>query len=339
MQVERSVRTQTLALALTLLGACQPTTTMNPTDASVAAALPPLDTTGTERVIAIPRAVTGVEGIAIDPRTRSLFVGEWRAGAIFRAVLPRGDTPASFETFSPRGADGRSDVVGLTVDERRRRLVAAGGTDHHVYVYDIDRATLVAAVPLALDVGAIINDVAVAPDGTIFATVSAQTPVVYSITLEPQPRAEIFVDYSSATVIPVEVRDLLLNGLVASDTAVLVCHTSTGQLFRIDRATRAITELNTGRREVGRDGLAVVGDLLIAVDIEMFSSSSRERLTLTRLGAGWRTAVFERELLNAAFYTPTTLAVLDDRLYVLNAKFGAPPSALPFTVFSLPLPR
>lgn len=294
------------------------------------------------QVIDLPADLRGAEGIAIDPVTRSIFAGEWGHGRIVRGQLPAADarpgTAVEFETFVDVGVDGRFDVVGLAVDPQRRRLVAAGGNDPHVYISDIDSAELVAKVALDVAPGSYVNDVGIGPAGEIFVTMSAGTAAIFEVLLDDgEPRAEVFVDYSEGTPIPTDTPGRLLNGIVVEPEAILTVHTATGQLFRIDRSTRDIVEVDVGGEEVGRDGLALVGETLLTVDIRAFSGLDRERITVTELSADRRSGRVIDEIRDEGFQSPTTIGVLDGRLFVLNAKFGLPESERPFTVFSLPL--
>ncbi len=292
------------------------------------------------QVIDLPTDLAGAEGIAIDPVTRSLFAGEWGRGRILRGSIPTSSQaeqiPVTFETFVDTGPDGPLDVVGLAVDPDRRRLVAAGGDDPHVYVYDIDSATRIAKVPLAIEPGSYVNDVGIGPAGEIFATLSGGTAALFQVFVEDgASRSEVFVDYSAGSPIPLDTPGRLLNGIVVEADVILTVHTATGQLFRIDRASREITEVDTGTDRVGRDGLALIDDTLLAVDIQAFSGLAYERITTTRLDADRRRGEVTGEILDEGLRSPTTIALLDGRLFVVNAKFGL--SERPFTVFSLPL--
>lgn len=316
--------------------------TADPLDSSSTSAAPPT-APAPKQVFDLPPDLRGAEGIAIDPVTRSVFAGEWGHGRIVRGRLPAADAPpgsaVQFETFVDAGEDGRSDVVGLAVDAERRRLVAAGGNDPYVYVSDIDSGDLVAKVPLEVTPGSYLNDVGIGPEGEIFVTLSAGTPAIFEVLLDDgAPRAELFVDYSDGTVIPIDTPGRLLNGIVVEAGTILTVHTATGQLFRIDRETRQITEVDMGEERPGRDGLALIGDTLLAVDIQVFSGLGYERITVSQLDPDRRRGEVVEEIRDGEFQSPTTIGVLDGRLIVVNAKFELPESERPFTLFSLPLP-
>lgn len=335
-----------VAVALVGVGCSSGETSMEdaaPTSTVPSTSTAPSTVPAAKQVIDLPSDLSGTEGIAIDPVTRSVFAGEWGRGRIVRGVLPDADAapgpPVQFETFVDTGTDGRFDVVGLAVDAERRRLVAAGGNDPHVYVSDIDSGDLVAKVPLEVAPGSYLNDVGIGPDGEIFVTLSGGTAAMFQVFLDGgEPRAEVFVDYSSGTPIPTDTPGRLLNGIVVEAESILTVHTATGQLFRIDRATREIVEVDVGADQVGRDGLALIGDTLLAVDIQAYSGLDYERITVTELESDRRSGEVIEEIRDDDFQSPTTLGVLDGRLFVLNAKFGLPESERPFTIFSLPLP-
>jgi len=51
------------------------------------------------------------------------------------------------------------------------------------------------------------------------------------------------------------------------------------------------------------------------------------------LAEGWRSGVVVGTHTQANFTVPTTLAAFGDRIYVVNAKFGAPsPESIPYEV-------
>jgi Cu-Zn family superoxide dismutase len=330
-----------VAVALVGVGCSSEETPVD--DAAPTSEAPSTSVPAPKQVIDLPSDLSGTEGIAIDPVTRSIVAGEWGRGRIVRGQLPDADAdpgaPVQFETFVDAGTDGRFDVVGLAVDADRRRLVAAGGNDPHVYVSDIDSGALVAKVPLQVAPGSYLNDVGIGPAGEIFVTLSGGTAAMFQVFLDDgEPRAEVFVDYSSGTPIPTDTPGRLLNGIVVEAEWILTVHTATGQLFRIDRATREIVEVDVGAEQVGRDGLALIGDTLLAVDIQAYSGLDHERITVTELDPDRRSGEVIDEIRDEEFRSPTTLGVLDGRLFVVNAKFGLPESERPFTIFSLPLP-
>lgn len=138
-----------------------------------------------------------------------------------------------------------------------------------------------------------------------------------------------------------------LNGISASDDGrfLLTVHFHTGQLFRIEVATRTITEVDLGGAALTTgDGLLLDGRTLLAVqedpggvvpvDLDADLTSGRPG---PPIGAG-------------TFRFPTTLAEYGGRLLVVNSQFdrgGFPTAAgdpaperpdLPFTVSQVAAP-
>ncbi|HEX6705721.1 MAG TPA: hypothetical protein VF169_13235 [Albitalea sp.] len=114
------------------------------------------------------------EGIAFDPATARFFVG-----SIAQRKIVVTDGRGRARTFS-RASDRLDSVLGLAVDATRRQLYAvstvlgdAGRDDRRnaVQRYDLARGRLVEriAAPDAMQ----LNDVAVGPDGTLYASDSA----------------------------------------------------------------------------------------------------------------------------------------------------------------------
>ncbi|WP_181785506.1 SMP-30/gluconolactonase/LRE family protein [Streptomyces phytophilus] len=188
-------------------------------------------------------------GHAYDPRTRHIYVGSAEDGTLFRGHL----TVPTLRPWSPHGADGRAVTSGMTVDAAGRLLV--GGADSGtLHVYDPADATLLALLHGVE--GGFLNEIAAAPDGTSYATDSFR-PMIYQLSRTGSSwRLERWLDVSTTPIDWVDGRHNL-NGIICIDRHLLTVNSATGQLWRIDRATRQSHEVDLGGELLPNgDGLA-----------------------------------------------------------------------------------
>jgi Cu-Zn family superoxide dismutase len=263
------------------------------------------------------------ESVGVDPTTGEAYVGSPADGALYRLRSGGG-----VDLFSAGGDGGRTSVAGVKVDSRRR-LWAAGGYDGTLYVYDLATASLLARG----DVGArpsCVNDVAFGPDGEAYVTDSFVSTLFRADgeSLELTP----WIDLTEQGVPWAE--GLNLNGIVltADERHLVACQTNLGRFWRMRLDDGAVEEvaLEGGPLE-HCDGLAAVGSrLYVAVN-------ARNLLAEVDLAADGSSGRVQRVIRSDAFAFPTAVAVLEDRLLVVNGqldKMGGQPE-LPFTVIAI----
>lgn len=275
------------------------------------------------------------EGIAIDPRTGTAYVGSAPNGDLFR--IARGATKA--ELFQAGGSPGRTGAFGMKVDERGR-LWVAGGPNGTVAIVDLATATTLAVITLPKGPQSFVNDLVVSRDGAVYATDSFR-PVIYRIRNVPSGGTvvmEPWLDLSATSVryVPNEIN---LNGLVASPDGrwLLSIQLSTGQLWRIDTQTKAVAEVRIdGGALKNGDGLVLNGadDLLVMRNVE-------SEIVHLKLAPGWGSAQLMQRHTDARLRYPTTAAASADGLLVVNAQLDkqkSPPPLLPFDIVTVRLP-
>jgi hypothetical protein len=255
------------------------------------------------------------EGITTDGR--SLFVGSLANGAILRADPRTGDTEIIAE-----GATG-SMTVGVDYDRRRDLLWAAGGgppgnTSREIRVYDADSGDALATYTFPATADWFINDLVVTRRA-VYATDSRNRELLV-VRLMPNgglPGQE------AASVLPLtgdfDVQaGTGLNGIVATRGRLIAIQGGdVGLLFRINPRTGATRTIDLGGdRLINGDGLELDGDILYAVQnrLNMVAVVDLDR----HLGSG---EVLTR-LTDDDFDVPTTVALLDDSLFLPNARFG-----------------
>ncbi len=140
-------------------------------------------------VYEIPERDLVPEGIAYDPTADVFYVGSIRQRKVLRLDREGNATP-----FVASGRDGLLGALGLRVDVERRRLWVAsaelpemegarrdGSGRAAVHAFDLETAAVVRAAGLSREEGAInLNDLVVAPDGTVYVT-EAEGGAIYTL--------------------------------------------------------------------------------------------------------------------------------------------------------------
>jgi Cu-Zn family superoxide dismutase len=284
--------------------------------AALAAALPSQYT--------IPGDDVFPEGVSLRPGTDQFFVSSTGTGTIYRGTL---DKPR-LKVFLEPGKNGRVVANGLRAG--RDHLVVAGSVTGYIFVYDYG-GRLVRR--FATGAGGLINDVAIAPDGDVYATDSTR-----GLLFRIPARAASKRTTATARLQPfVRLGDTPIgtycNGLVpAGDRYLVVVGLSTGVLGRVDLETKRVREVEGVTVPAG-DGLARTGRTLYAVN-------SATKVTQFKLSRDWLSGTAVRDITSASFHFPTTVQVAGKRLLVVNSQFdnrGKTPD-LPFTVSAVRRP-
>jgi hypothetical protein len=114
-----------------------------------------------------------------------------------------------------------------------------------------------------------------------------------------------------------------VNGIVGAPggAGLVVVHSATGRLYRVDPATGAAKAVDLGAESVSYgDGLLWRDGRLLVVQ-NRIGSIAEVRFDLT----GTRGTV-ERRLRDPRFDVPTTVAAFGERLYLPNARLSTPPT-------------
>lgn len=152
------------------------------------------------------------------------------------------------------------------------------------------------------------NDLAIAPDGTVYVTDSF-APVVYRVTRDGQ--ASILVNDSRFAS-----TSFGLNGIVYHPNGYLiVVKTSEGKLFKIDlQNNNAISEVS-GVTLQGGDGMTLVGNDLYIV------TGSGSQVSQVRSTNNWQSASLVKND-TQGYFQATTNTPVNGRIYTLNARIG-----------------
>jgi Cu-Zn family superoxide dismutase len=263
------------------------------------------------------------EGVAFDRSSGYFYVSSTTNGAIFRGHV---NNPLT-EVFLPGNQDGRTTATGLEVDHQGRLFVSGGGSPM-VFVYEAGSGTLLAA--LGVEGAGFINDVAVTPNGDAFFTDSL-VPVIYRVSQDASG-AYVVEDWLDLTGTAIEyVQGFNVNGIVVSQDGryLIVVQSNTGELFRIEIATREVVQIDLGGAVVtAGDGLVLRGRRLFVV------RNALGQIDIVRLALERARGKVAGSITDDSFAFPTTADFARGRLLVVNSQFnqrGGEP-VLPFTV-------
>ncbi|MBY4403517.1 superoxide dismutase [Rhodococcus fascians] len=335
-----------VAAATLLLGACgssdpEPTPASAPTESSAPSSPAPSSvsaSSGPSNAGVYNLPGTGVFPEGITAADDTFYVTSTSDGAVFRGTVGSPDV----SVFLPGGADGRTGAAGIDVtddDDRPDYLVIAGGATGKVWVYDANSGDLVATFTNGLGPDAtFLNDVAIADNGDTFVT-DSRSPALYRIPFDQivagtqDAPLETFVSFDGTPFVYGD--GFNANGIVENDneTALIVVQSSTGNLYRIDKTSKEVTQVDLGGATLmNGDGMEMEDDTLYVV-------RNRDGLiSKVDLDDDGRTGAVTGEITDASFAYPTTVAAVDDRLLVVNSQFdkrGGEPVET-FTVSSVP---
>jgi hypothetical protein len=265
------------------------------------------------------------EGVTLRPGTDQFFVSSTTTGTVYRGTLGK----PRMRAFLAPGEDGRALANGLRAS--RDHLVVAGSVTGYIFVYDIRTGRLIRR--FATGSGGLINDVAIAPGGDVYATDSGRgllfrvpAQAAYKRTGKTT-RLKPFLDVGDTPIgaapngiVPVGRRYLLVIGL------------GSGVLGRVDLQTKAVRAVKGPTLPAG-DGLARTGHTLYAVN-------SGAKVTQVKLSGDWLGGTVVRDITSPSFRLPTTVQIEGNRLLVVNSQFdkrGRTPE-LPFTVSAVRRP-
>ena len=272
------------------------------------------------------------EGIGVDRRQQTFYVSETTGGEIHRGDVRRGST----KVWLPEGADGRATARGITVDQRGRVYIAggpnstqSGGPDLWVYAPD---GHLLAALRVT-EADPFLNDVAIGPDGAAYFT-GSNAPQVFRVALE-QGRWQV-TTWADATGVIATQTGFNLGGIVVSPDrrALVVAQGNTGQLWRFDLRTRAVSAVDVGTANLlNADGLVLRGHTLRVV------RNFDHKIATLRLDAAGRHARLLAESDTDRTRVFTTAKIARNRLLLVDSHFDEPVGLPPYEVVALPLHR
>jgi sugar lactone lactonase YvrE len=277
---------------------------------------------------ALPGQQVFPEGVSYNEATGKFYVGSTTDGTLYEGDLASGEVTV----FSEGGADGRTTAIGMKVDGNGDLWVSGGGTGQ-MFVYNTADGSLVASYTTPTVEQTFINDVTITPDGAAYFTDSFR-PILFKISDMMGGEAESWLDFTGTVLEYGE--GFNLNGIAASPDGryLLVVHSGNGNLYRIDTDTQEVSQVDTGGADLtAGDGILLVGDTLYV------SRNQFGQIVPVTVSEDFSMGTAGEPITDPSLIYPTTLAVADDSLLVVNSQFnnrGGTP-VLPFTVSRLPL--
>jgi len=262
------------------------------------------------------------EGI-VAGRGTVIYSGSLADGGIYAA-----DARTGVGQVLVPGQAGRV-AVGLAFDRRSNYLFAAGGPTGSASVYAAATGAHIATFQLTSP-PSFINDVIVTRSAAYFTNSFA--PVLYRLPLGPGG------SLSPATMVETiplsgdyaQVPGFNANGIVATaDGATLMVVNSTlGVLYQVDPATGVATLIDLdGASLSSGDGMLLEGNTLYVVRNRL------NRIEVIDLEPDLSAGTVVETITSPEFDVPTTITRIGGALYVVNARFGTPPT--PDTEYSI----
>ncbi len=285
----------------------------------------------------LPGSAVYPEGIAFEESSGDFFVSSTTEGTVFRANV----ADETAHVFLAPGGDGRATAIGVAVD-RAGRLFVAGGPTGMIWVCDTASGDLLGR--FTTPAGAtFLNDVTISRSGDAYVTDSVR-PIIWRITPEAvaaadggTAAAEPWLDLTGTAI--TYQAGFNLNGIEATPDgrSLVTVQSNTGDLFRIDIATRTPSRIALGNEAVpAGDGLLLVGRTLFV------AQNAIGMIARIELNGDLTAGTLESRSGDPTLRFPTTIDLARGRILVVNSQFdkrgpGLTPE-LPFTVSSIPLP-
>lgn len=252
------------------------------------------------------------EGITTDGE--SLYSGSRADGAILKIGIRSGTT----ERFD--GAPGRI-AVGVDFDRERDLLWVAGGAGKEVRAQDADTGEVLATYAFPSPTARFVNDLTVT-ESAVYATDSLNKELL----VVPLAESGGLPDPGDADLLPLS-GDLVmatgnnLNGIVSSGNRLVAVQGNAGLLFSIDPRSGVTRQIDLGGYAVTNgDGLEPGKGVLYVVQNR---ANKIAVLDLDRtLTSGQVVDVIEGDDFAAEVDVPSTVALVKDSLYAVNARFG-----------------
>jgi len=266
------------------------------------------------KIIPLPNGFAP-EGVATGYGT-DLFAGSLVDGSIYRADLRTGEGEV---VVTP--PEGRV-AVGLSFDRRSGLLFVAGGGTGMAFVYDPETGETAATYELTTE-DSFVNDVIVTRDAAYFT--DSFRPYIYRVPLGargalPDATAVEEIELSGDFVfVP---GSFNANGIEAlhNGRALIVVHSSRGELYRVDPASGDASLVDLGGDAVpAGDGILLLGKTLYVVQNQL------NQIAVVEMSSNFLAGSVTETITDPAFRVPTTVASFGRYLYAVNARFGVTP--------------
>jgi hypothetical protein len=254
----------------------------------------------------------GFQPEGIESWGRSLYAGSLVDGAIWKA-----DAKTGKGRILVPGVAGKV-AVGLHLD-RWGRLWVAGGPTHTISVYNVRSGRLLRTY--SFPTTGFLNDLDITHNA-VYATDS----VNQQLAVVPLRRWGKLPPSSAGRILPLTgdihyTTGFNANGIAARAGYLVLVQSNTGQLFRVNPRTGVAKLIDTGGYSVSfGDGLEFNGQTLYVVRNQL------NLVAVLRVSKGLLRARLIGEITSPGLSVPTTATVTLGKLWVVNARFGTPPT-------------
>lgn len=287
--------------------------------------------TATKDVYTLPDDRFFPEGIAYDAASAVFYTGSTTNGNILRVNVSSGET----SLFSSGADQGRSFCTGMKLDSKGRLWVCGGG-EGKIHLLSNQGALVKTWDVKTLFNGLFIND-CIGDDEYMYFTDSQAQKIYRSKVTEDQPGdLEEWLAFTNEQI--PYTTGTNANGIeMTKDGKYLIIVVSiSGKLYRIDKATKAISEISLNATVQSGDGILLEGNTLYVsrnATGQIFPVVLNADYTQGTVGAGFGS--------NLLFNT--TMAKVGDYFLVvngqLNRRSGTTPPVLPFSVSRVAIPK
>ena len=266
------------------------------------------------------------EGIAAEGGT--FYVGATTDGTIFRGDVSTGEVEVFAEGQQP-------SAIGMTIDESGS-LWVAGGQSGNVYRYDTSTGELTGTFTTPEAESTFLNDVVATEDGYVYVTDSMRQTLFRVATDAESGELESWTSFEGTPA--AYTQGFNLNGIVATPDgqSLIVVKSNTGELFRIDIADMSVHPIGVDADLSNGDGLVLDGQTLYVVQ------NAQGQVMPVELNEDFTSGNAGEPITAESFGFPTTAALADGSLLVVNSQFNAQQGGnpeLPFTVSRVQLPN
>ena len=257
----------------------------------------------------------GLQPEGIATAGERFFTGSLETGAVYSGSLRTGEGALLVQPQTGRVA------VGMKHD--RGRLFVAGDMTGNAFVYDANTGRDITSYRLSRG-GSFVNDVVVTRTAAWFT--DSFKPVLYRVPLGAggRPGAPSAVKTVRLTGAYRQASGFNVNGIDATPNGktLVIVQSGTGKLFTVTPAgvARPITLAGGGQSVPNGDGIVLAGRTLYVVQNQL------NVVAKIAVASNMRNGRIVRRISSPDFDVPTTAALQDSRLYVVNARFGTTPT-------------
>lgn len=277
------------------------------------------------------------EGIAYNSKAGVFYVGSVATGDIAQVNVTTGEA----SLFAPGAFQNRSACTGMTLDFNNR-LWVCGGADNKIHVFNLsgNPNPMKTWDTKALFGSGFINDCA-ADESNIYFTDTRERKIYRTSVLGSPGTLEEWLVFTDQQI-PYSATGTNANGIVLTpdNKYVIIVVSYSGKLYRIDKSSKNITEIQLNTPVTSGDGLVLDGNKLYvsrnAIG-QIYPVTLNSDYSQGTVGTGFGTnLLFNTTMAKVGNYLLVVNGQLNRRASTTNPNPPAP--SLPFTVSRVAIP-